>query len=97
MMIKLIMLKECVTTAITNMAVLKSHGIVLIINFMLQVCVKIVTLITTIVKSGKKNNFKKMIIKKLKIKVFKRMKILKILKIITNDLKIYDTLFFHII
>jgi hypothetical protein len=93
-MIKLIMLKECVTTAITNMAVLKSHGIVLIINFMLQVCVKIVTLITTIVKSGKKNNFKKMIIKKLKIKVFKRMKIL---KIITNDLNIYDTLFFHII
>ena len=93
-MIKLIMLKECVTTAITNMAVLKSHGIVLMINFMLQVCVKIVTLITTIVKSDKKNNFKKMIIKKLKIKVFKRMKIL---KIITNDLNIYDMLFFHII
>ena len=94
MMIKLIMLKECAATAITNMAVLKSHGIVLMINFMLQVCAKIVILITTIVKSGKKNNVKKMIIKKLKIKVFKKMKTL---KIITNDLNIYDMLFFHII
>jgi hypothetical protein len=93
-MIKLIMLKECAATAITNMAVLKSHGIVLMINFMLQVCAKIVILITTIVKSGKKNNVKKMIIKKLKIKVFKKMKTL---KIITNDLNIYDMLFFHII
>ena len=53
------MLKECAATAITNMAVLKSHGIVLMINFMLQVCAKIVILITTIVKSGKKNNVKK--------------------------------------
>jgi hypothetical protein len=88
------MLKECAATAITNMAVLKSHGIVLMINFMLQVCAKIVILITTIVKSGKKNNVKKMIIKKLKIKVFKKMKTL---KIITNDLNIYDMLFFHII
>jgi hypothetical protein len=68
-LIKLIMLKECATIAIINMDELKNHGIVLMISFMLQVCVKIVILTIIIEKEDNKKKAKKMVLINLMIKV----------------------------
>ena len=68
-MIKLIMLKECATIAIINMEEIKNHGIVPMINFMLQVCAKIVILTIIIEKEDNKKKVKKMVLIKLMIKV----------------------------
>jgi hypothetical protein len=79
------MLKVCATIAITNMDAQKSHGTVLMINFMLQECVRIATLTTIIVKNVNKKMARKINSRKLKIKVNYKIKNKKI-----YDYKILD-------
>lgn len=69
-MIKFITQKGCVTTVTTNMEELRSHGIVVMINYMQLVCVKTAILITTIEKEEKTN---KLLTRETMNKAYQRM------------------------
>lgn len=72
-MTKHTMLRGCATTAITSMDEQRNRGIVLMINFTLRECARIVTSTTITVRNGQKSRVKSRAMKKKMSKAWRKV------------------------